>query len=423
MPAAPVSSPTPALDQLAAAVTGGCLPPPSASGLLAVFGQLSDPRKPRGRRHGLAVVLTLATCAVLAGARSFTAIGEWSADAGRTVADLLGIVRVPDESTFRRVFAALDAYTLDTALGAWAAAAPPAGTRRRIAVDGKTLRGSRTGDVPGRHLLAALDHYSGVVLGQVAVDAKSNEIPALPVLLAGLDLTDVVITADALHTQTETARWLAGHGAHYVLTVKANQPRLYAQLAALPWRRVKTSARTVERGHGRRERRTVKTTEVRAGLRFPHAVQAVQVTRRRQPLAGGPAETEVVYLVTSLPTHQASPTLLAVFAREHWLVENRLHWVRDVTFGEDLSQVRTGNAPQVMASLRNLAIAILRLTGVTNIAAGIQRLPGRPEPLRHCLFEGPAPGQGSLRLNEGRTAAPEINPQIVDRVLGLQHHR
>ncbi|WP_198946381.1 ISAs1 family transposase [Pseudofrankia asymbiotica] len=381
MPAAPVSPPAPVLDQLAAAVTGGYHRPPSASGLLAVFGRLSDPRKPRGRRHSLAVVLTLATCAVLAGARSFTAIGEWSADAGLSVADLLGVVRVPDESTFRRVFAALDADALDTALGAWAAAAttPPAGTRRRLAVDGKTLRGSRTGDVPGRHLLAALDHVSGVVLGQVAVDAKSNEIPALPVLLADVDLTDAVITADALHTQTETARWLVSHGAHYVLTAKANQPRLYAQLTDLPWRRVKTAARTTERGHGRRERRTVKATEVRAGLLFPHATQAVQITRRRQPLTGGPAETEVVYLVTSLPTHHASPARLAAFARQHWTVENRLHWVRDVTFGEDLSQVRTGNAPQVMASLRNLAITVLRLTGVTNIAAGIRHHARHPE--------------------------------------------
>ncbi|ESZ99616.1 transposase, partial [Frankia sp. CcI6] len=371
--------PAPVLDRLAAVGAGN--QPPSPAGLLAVFNQLPDPRKPRGRRHSLAAVLTLATCAVLAGARSFTAIGEWSADAGQAVAGLLGVSRVPEESTFRRVLAALDADALDTALGAWAAAAttPPAGTRRRLAVDGKTLRGSRTPDSPGRHLLAALDHTSGVVLGQVAVDAKSNEIPALPVLLADLDLTDVIVTADALHTQRQTASWLVSRHAHYILTVKANQPALYAQLAALPWRRVKTAARTVERGHGRRERRTVKTTEVRAGLLFPHAVQAVQVTRRRQPLADGPATTEIVYLVTSLPTHQASPTLLATYAREHWLVENRLHWVRDVTFGEDLSQVRTGHAPQVMASLRNLAIAILRLTGATNIAQAIRHHARRPE--------------------------------------------
>jgi hypothetical protein len=128
-----------------------------------------------------------------------------SADAGQTVTGLLGIVRVPDESTFRRVFAALDADALDTALGAWATAATsPATGTRRVAVDGKTLRGSRTGDGPGRHPLAALDHDTGAVLGQVAVDEKSNEIPALRVLLADLGLTGVIVTADALHTQTET---------------------------------------------------------------------------------------------------------------------------------------------------------------------------------------------------------------------------
>jgi len=197
MSAASVSSPVPVLDQLAAAVNER---PPAAvgAGSADVFGQLSDPRKSRGRRHSLAVVLTLATCAVLAGARSFTAIGEWSTDAGLAVADLLGIVWVPDESTFRRVFASLDADALDTALSAWAVAAttPPAGIRRWLAVDGKTLRGSRTGDVPGQHLLAALEHPTGGAFGQVPVDAKSNEIPALPILLTGL--TNVIVTADAL---------------------------------------------------------------------------------------------------------------------------------------------------------------------------------------------------------------------------------
>ncbi|MDT3445604.1 MULTISPECIES: transposase family protein [unclassified Pseudofrankia] len=127
--------------------------------LLAVSEQVVDPRKRRGRRHRLPVVLTLATCAVLVGARSFTAIAEWAADAGEAVAGRLGIVRVPDVSTFRRVFALLDADALDAALGAWVAGRtePGKGQRRRVAGDGKTLRGSRAGDTAGRHLLAALD--------------------------------------------------------------------------------------------------------------------------------------------------------------------------------------------------------------------------------------------------------------------------
>lgn len=378
MPAAPLSPSCPALDQLAAAADQ--LPPVGPTGLLAVFGRVPDPRKRRGVRHRLPVVLTLAACAVLAGARSFTAIGEWSADAGETVCVLLGAARVPDESTFRRVFAALDVDALDQALGAWAstATAPPTGGRR-IAVDGKTLRGSRSGDTTGRHLLAALDHATGAVLGQVAVDEKSNEVPALRTLLADVPLAGAIVTADALHTQRETAGWLVGRGAHYLLTVKANQPRLHAQLAALPWGKVRTAARGRNRGHGRVEYRAVKATEVRAGLLFPHAIQAIRIVRRRQPIAGGPAGTETVYLVTSLPTHQASPALLGEIARGHWLIEDRLHWVRDVTFAEDHSQARTGNGPRVMASLRNLAITILRLAGATNIAQALRHQARHPE--------------------------------------------
>ncbi|CAO5244667.1 hypothetical protein FAGKG844_360022 [Frankia sp. AgKG'84/4] len=135
MPAAPLSPSVPGLDQLALAVTGS--PPRSVSpaGLLAVFAQVTDPRKRRGRRHRLPVLLTLATCAVLAGARSFTAIAEWAADAGETVWSALGIARVPDASTFRRVFAALDADALDTVLGAWAAAVTPSDARPHDALD------------------------------------------------------------------------------------------------------------------------------------------------------------------------------------------------------------------------------------------------------------------------------------------------
>ncbi|WP_250286539.1 MULTISPECIES: ISAs1 family transposase [unclassified Frankia] len=169
--------------------------PPAA--LLAVFAQVTDPRKRRGTRHQLPILLTLATCAVLAGARSFTAVSEWAANASETVCTALGIARVPDEWTFRRVFARLDADMLDVTLGAWAAAAttPPQGERRRIAVDGKTLQGSRHGDTPGRHLLAARDQHHQVVLAQRAVDAKNNEIPAPKALLSQVEPTGVTGSA------------------------------------------------------------------------------------------------------------------------------------------------------------------------------------------------------------------------------------
>ena len=150
--------------------------------------------------------------------------------------------------------------------------------------------------------------------------------------------------------------------AHYILVVKKNQPGLYAQLKNLPWRHIPAGHKQRDRGHGREEHRTLKVTAVAAGLAFPHAAQAIRVTRRIRPLSGGKWRTVTVYAITSLDARQATPAQLAAWIRGHWQIEV-LHHIRDVTYGEDASQVRTGNGPQVMASLRNLAIAILKLAG------------------------------------------------------------
>jgi predicted transposase YbfD/YdcC len=224
-------------------------------------------------RHRLAVILGLALCAVLAGARSFTAIAEWAADADQATRDALGVTGVvPCESTFRRTLQAMDADALDEAAGSWARqrTAPAAGTRRAVAVDGKPLRGSGVAGGPGRHLLAALDHEHGVVLGQADVEAKTNEIPIFSTLLDRIDLAGAVVTADALHAERAHAEYLAAQrGAHYLITVKRNQPGLHAQLAGLPWRHIPVACRTRDKGHGRAERRTLKITAVAAGLAFP----------------------------------------------------------------------------------------------------------------------------------------------------------
>jgi len=230
---------------------------------------------------------------------------------------------------------------------------PAPGARRLIAVDGKTLRGSGLAGGPGRHLLAALDHAHGAVLGRVDVEAKTNEIPMFATLLDHVGVAGAVVTADAMH----------------------------AQLAKLPWRQVPVAHSARERGHGRAERRTVKVTAVAAGLAFPHAAQALRIIRRRRPLNSKKWSAETIYAITSLTAIQARPAELAAIIRGHRLIEDRLHWVRDVTYDEDRSQVRTANGPRVMASLRNLAIAILRLTGQTSIAAALRhhaRQPSRP---------------------------------------------
>jgi predicted transposase YbfD/YdcC len=201
-------------------------------------------------------------------------------------------------------------------------------------------------------------------------------------LLDHVSVAGAVVTADAMHAQRAHAEYLVTQrGAHYLLTVKANQPGLHAQLAKLPWRQVPVTHSARERGHGRAERRTVKVTAVAAGLAFPHAAQALRIIRRRRPLNSKKWSAETIYAITSLTAIQARPAELAAIIRGHWLIEDRLHWVRDVTYDEDRSQVRTANGPRVMASLRNLAIAILRLTGQTSIAAALRhhaRQPSRP---------------------------------------------
>jgi predicted transposase YbfD/YdcC len=377
-------------------VGGLQLPDPVAlvPDLREALGRVVDPRKRRGVRHGLVVVLTAAVCAVAAGARSFVAVAEWVADLPDELAAVLGVDRrYPSESTIRRVLGKVDPDRLDAVLGGFVqrlcAGLAPAGRRRVLAVDGKTVRGSRhvsygaagaEVEVAGRHLLAVIDQHTRVVLGQVAVEAKASEINRFTPLLdtlTGVELSGVVITADALHTQREHVADLHTRGAHWVLTVKGNQPRLRRQLAELPWQQVSEGHRSAETHRGRREIRVLKVVTIAAGISFPHARQAVQVTRRTRPVCArtgrkGRWRTETVYAITDLGPHQARPAELATWIRGHWQIENGLHWVRDVTFGEDASRVRTGGAPQVMASLRNLAISLHRLAGATNIAAALR---------------------------------------------------
>ena len=304
-PAASSSPSDPAIGHLAALADGaggGC------PRLLEVLARVADPRHRRGVRHRLVVILSLAVCAVLAGARSFTAIAEWAADADEETLARVGVTgTVPSESTFRRVLQRLGADAFDGLAGVWAArrTTPGTGARRVIAVDGKALRGSGHGGQHSRHLLAAFDHAYGVVPGQVDVDTKTNEIPMFATLLDRVDITDAVITADALHAQRDQASYLARRGAHYLLIVKRNQPGLHAQLATLPWREVPVAYTKRERGHGRTERRTLKITSVAAGLAFPCAAQAIKIVRRRKVKGKWSAET--CYALTSLTRHPGQP--------------------------------------------------------------------------------------------------------------------
>jgi predicted transposase YbfD/YdcC len=359
--------------------------------LLTYLAALPDPRAIRGRRHPLVAIVGLAAAAVLAGARSIAAIAEWAADAPQPVRAALGARRdapdhfaVPAEATIRRTLSRLDADALAAAVGAWLAdrerererPRSAASRRRAVAVDGKTLRGARAqvagGDGRPVHLLAAMDHATRAVLAQRQVGGAPEEVPAFAPLLAPLDLTGVVVTAYALQTHPEAAEFLVGgQRAHYLFVVKANQPLLLARCQRLAWHRVPVLDRTCGRGHGRVEIRTLRAVSV-GHFGFPHAAQVLQVTRKTRELGTRRWRTVVVYAVTSLTFTQASPARLADLLRGHWAIE-ALHHLRDVTFCEDASQLRTGSGPQVMATLRNLVIGVLCGAGPVNVAAALRR--------------------------------------------------
>ena len=248
-----------------------------------------------------------------------------------------------EESTFRRAFALLDPARLDQALGAWLhTRAVQVSGRLVIAIDGKAVRGAKDKSGKAPHLVAALAHGIGAVLGQAAVETKSNEIPAVRDLLkAFASLAGAVITIDALHTQNDTAQAITGRGADYVMTVKGNMPTLYRQLKQLPWAAI-PAVSSVSTDHGRRSRRTIKAALAPAWIGFAGAAQVAQV--RRTVTKKGKKTVEVVYLITS--DRDASPATLAAWIRGHWEIENKLHQVSKTLRRFMISRPRCGYGPR-----------------------------------------------------------------------------
>jgi predicted transposase YbfD/YdcC len=356
--------------------------------LLQALSAVPDPRQRRGRRHSLQSVLLLALGAVLAGARSYAAIADWAAVADQAVA-VCG--PPPHASTIRRLLSRLDTAALEAALTCWVLSrrqaaqqdcggGPVAEGRAVLAVDGKTLRGARGEEGQRTKLVCVYDHAQRLVLTQTGV-VDGDEIAAFTAALSTLPgLHEVLVTADALHCQREHATWLHARGGHYLFTVKNNQPTLRRALAALPWAQVPGSRRR-QAGHGRVESRSIKVVDLDgdpAQALFPYAARALKVVRARRRTATGARSVEIVYAVTSLTYRQAHPGLLAAWIQGHWAIENAVHYVRDVTLGEDSSSVRAGSGPQVMAALRNTALNLNRLNGHTNIASAQRQTSWRP---------------------------------------------
>lgn len=380
----------------------------SETGLLArLDASLGDHRKARGIRHSLSSIVAVSTAAVLAGASSFEAIGQYAAQLPQDVLATLSArwhptkerYIAPSPDTIGRALTDLDADQLDVIVGGWLAdqgivVAEKTKSKRAtpnnddsdeadplvgIAVDGKWLRGSGCVGADQVKLFSGMLHHAGTVVGQTQIgdDGSTCELNAMRPLLARLgNLAGKVITADALHCQVDHANAIVNdHSGHYLLGVKDNQPSVLAALKEIPDDQFSTEHTTTDRGHGRIEIRYSATAPAPEGI-FPHAAQVVRVTRDRANLANQGTIT-VAWYITSLPPKAADAEQLGDLARGHWTIENRLHWVRDVTYHEDGSTIRTGNAPRVMATLRNTAISLLRINGATNIAAA----------LRHCAWD------------------------------------
>ena len=358
--------------------------------LIEVFAEIPDFRRCRGKRHPLPAILSLACCAMLCGYRSDSAIAEWGRNYGAGMAHALGFTHnTPCAATLHTVFRHVDRDAVEKTLGAWAEsvvvstpAAPSVG-EAAVALDGKTLRGSRKQGAPGVHLLSALSHHLGLTLAQQAVDAKTNEITQVETVLRQLVLKDRVVTMDALLTQRHIAQTIVDQGGDYVMIVKENQPQLRADIELVfmlpPAGDRQETARTMDIGHGRIEQRNITTSEALVGYSdWPGLAQVFELGRDVIIQKTGQERVEVVYGVTSLSPERATPERVLALVRGHWQIENKSHWVRDVTFDEDRSQVRCGNIPHVMAALRNTTIGLLRWAGYTNIAAACRRLAAQP---------------------------------------------
>jgi len=260
-----------------------------------------------------------------------------------------------------------------------------------LAIDGKAVRGAIGADGQIPYLLAAATHNDSTVIAERLIGAKTNEVPEFAPLLRGLPLGGWVLTMDAAHTVRAHAHFITEQLlAHYVMIVKENTKGLYDRLDSLDWAAVPVSHRSVDTGHGRREVRTIQVMDAPADLGFPHAAQVFLLerytTRKVRKRTKGSRRYKTVEVttavavlgITSLHSREAAPAHLATYVRGHWSIENKIHWVRDVTFREDGSQVKTGSRPRIMATLRNLVIGLIRQAGHTRIAATIRKIKNNP---------------------------------------------
>jgi predicted transposase YbfD/YdcC len=345
--------------------------------LVDVLKQVPDYRKRKGRQHRWITLLSLMALAVASAQRTPQAIARWVQEHREDLFAVLpvNVSRLPSVATIRRALAHVDVAALEQALAAFHPPRAPSSTPPRtsaalqgVAIDGKAVRGVGRDGHPC-HLVALVQHGDATVLGQVEVALKREERSAVPALLAGRDLRGKVVTLDALHTLRSTARLIRAHHGHYLMIVKKNQATLYAyldMLFTLPahpadhevW---ETVGPTTEKGHGRLETRTLTCGNAHIeDVDWPEVQQVVRRTCERVILATGQRTCEVTYGLVSMTPEEAGAAAIERLWRGHWTIENRLHYVRDVSFGEDAGHAAHGATAHVLAALRNGVLMLVR---------------------------------------------------------------
>jgi predicted transposase YbfD/YdcC len=362
------------------------------STLLAALQAVPDPRKARGKRYSWATLLTILLAGLASNYQTARAIAQWAhlhlADLRSALPDL---TRIPSEATLLRTLRQIDAAVLEQHLACFRASlmvpdpydgciiSPHGEILQGQAIDGKTVR-TATAHGDRTHLVSLVHHGSAVTLAQTEVANKRSEVAASQQLLAQRDLTGTVTTMDAGVTQRKVAEQIRHCGGHYLMVVKKNHPQMYAELALffeLPGILADDEhydrCRTLSKGHGRLETRTLECLSARcAEWMWPDAVQVLRRTCVRLEQKKGKCTLTVSYALTSLSSEEARAADLEKLWRGHWTIENRKHYVRDVTLGEDRQPMHTGHAPQVLAALRNALIDLWRAQGWSNIADAVR---------------------------------------------------
>lgn len=363
--------------------------------LYAHFCTLTDQRCRRGIRYPLPIALTMIVLAKLGGEDGPRGMAEWLHNRIEFLVEHLQLPRksVPHPVTISRILGkAIEVEELENMVAAYFQSCPEAGQSVVISMDGKTIRSTIPyGQTQGVHLLAVYLPVEGLVLMQMKVDRKENEIAVAPRILQMIDLQGKVVVGDALHTQRGLSAQIVEAGGDYCWTVKDNQPslreaieRFFEPEICTPGFGLSiTDLRTVSqfnKGHGRTERRTLTTAGVWEGeLDWPYARQVFKLERRFIHHRTGEVSQETVFGITSLSPHKADPAHILAVNRDYWGIENGLHYRRDVTLHEDRTRVRIGQAPRVMAILNNLVLGLIARNDMKYIPEARRKFAAKPE--------------------------------------------